>query len=510
MIKMHALIKRLEEIFYPEKPWARLLSTESGYYLYDTGTNKILNCTAPVYSLISNLFNQGIKEAINDFIAVYGESEFLNAAEEITGAVETEKILSAFSASSPGMSGHLKDIPSLLQNSVRAINLEVTQDCNLRCVYCIYQDHFTEKRNYSKKWMSLDIARAAIDMLKRHSSGEEEISIGFYGGEPLLRFPFIKECVGYARSLFDGQKINFNITTNGTLIDDEIAGFLIKEGFFIMVSLDGPKEYHDQFRQDQKGKGSFVQTQAGLKRLSQKYELYKTGTLAINAVFTPPYTREKMETLNDFFASLDFLPGNIRIFSRYPTAHSLPARYFSSYQDFEERVMTKWAVEKYKKEFQESPPLTRMQTEERFAKLIQRPILNEVTASYPFNGCCVPGIRRNYITVDGDIHICEKIPSNAPKCGNVTTGFDYAAIKKHYVDDYIQKSIDTCARCWCLRLCDVCYIYAFNDQGEFDLKKKNYHCQTVMQSVEHSLCQFISILEENPGKLDYLYDFDIM
>lgn len=509
MEKKELLKKRLEEIFYPEKPLGRLLNTGSGYYLYDTGTNKILACGELVYALTGRLLSREIDEAVEDFIAVYGETGFVNAAEDIVNAVESENILAAYGASSHGMANHLRDIPTLLGGSASAINLEVTQECNLRCIYCIYQDHFTEKRNYGSKTMSIGVARSAIDWLKKHSSGQDEVSVGFYGGEPLTRFPFIKECVHYARETIDRQKINFNMTTNGTLIDEEIAEFLIKEDFFVMVSLDGPEKFHDKFRVDTGGQGSFDRTLGGLKWLSQKYEAFQTGTLAINAVFTPPYSRSKLESLNGFFQSLEFLPDNIRIFSRYPSANSIPARYIPAGHAPEERVMTKWAIENYKNGFRDSPPLVRMQTEERFAKFIQRPILNEAVDNYPFNGCCVPGARKNYITVDGDIHICEKMPTNAPNCGNVKTGFDFEAIKKHYIEGYIRESMKSCARCWCLRLCDVCYIYAFNDSGDFDIEKKNNRCQLVMQSVEHSLCQFIDILEKNPEKLQYLYNIDI-
>jgi len=207
---------QLKKIFFPQKPLARLLKTGSGYYLYDTGTNKILGCSETVYTLTNRLLEKEWTEAVDGFISDYGENEFVDAAKEIISAVESENILSAFSASPNGMSGHLsRDISSFLENSVRVINLELTEECNLRCVYCIYQDHFTEKRNYGGKVMNFDTARAAIDMLKKHSSLQKEISIGFYGGEPLIRFPFIKECVKYARNIFNRQKITFNITTEG-------------------------------------------------------------------------------------------------------------------------------------------------------------------------------------------------------------------------------------------------------------------------------------------------------
>ncbi len=44
----------LRKIFEPEKPLAKLIRTEtaSGYHLYDTGTNKILQCRKEVFELV--------------------------------------------------------------------------------------------------------------------------------------------------------------------------------------------------------------------------------------------------------------------------------------------------------------------------------------------------------------------------------------------------------------------------------------------------------------------------
>ncbi len=49
------------KIFGPKKPLAKLLKTESGYYLYDTGTNKILGCRKQVFELLNDLFLKDFK-----------------------------------------------------------------------------------------------------------------------------------------------------------------------------------------------------------------------------------------------------------------------------------------------------------------------------------------------------------------------------------------------------------------------------------------------------------------
>ncbi|MCP5049044.1 MAG: hypothetical protein GY940_17875 [bacterium] len=181
-----------------------------------------------------------------------------------------------------------------------------------------------------------------------------------------------------------------------------------------------------------------------------------------------------------------------------------------SEEDFkEEKNMMQWAFEKYREGFDRSDSMVRRQIEKRFAKFIKRPVLTEPMDCHSLNGCCLPGKRKNYITTGGDIHICEKMPGNCPPIGHVDTGFDLETIKKVYIDDYAGKSIGYCSGCWAIRICDVCYAHSFNDGGEMDMEKKCKSCRSVLNTLEQSLCNFITLMEENPGKLDYLNQYDI-
>ncbi len=175
----------LKKAFGLQKPLAKMFSTTSSYFCYDTGTNKILECGEEVYHLICRLLDKETNQAIEDFISQYSENDFLEAAEEIVEAIQSEKILSLHKASQFGLSGHFTDFKGQLKSSTHAINLEVSQECNLRCGYCVYQDHFKEKRNYSHEIMDFDVAKKAIDFLDAHNT-KEEAAIGFYGGEPLF------------------------------------------------------------------------------------------------------------------------------------------------------------------------------------------------------------------------------------------------------------------------------------------------------------------------------------
>jgi uncharacterized protein len=77
--------------------------------------------------------------------------------------------------------------------------------------------------------------------------------------------PLIKSHFEYAKRILPTTKLGFSITTNATLMTPDIGRFLFKEGFSVRVSIDGPREIHDEYRKDIQGKGTFDRTLSGLK-----------------------------------------------------------------------------------------------------------------------------------------------------------------------------------------------------------------------------------------------------
>lgn len=127
------------------------------------------------------------------------------------------------------------------------LTLQVTQQCNLRCEYCAYSGMY-ENRVHTNKKMDFEMAKKAIDFFIEHSRESKDIIVGFYGGEPLLMFPLIKQCVEYIESIVEGKKISYAMTTNGTLLNDEVADFLAEHEVILSISLDGSKEEHNLHR----------------------------------------------------------------------------------------------------------------------------------------------------------------------------------------------------------------------------------------------------------------------
>lgn len=135
-----------------------------------------------------------------------------------------------------------------LNRELSSISFQVTQGCNLGCYYCPFAQKNDLARYHDNKMMDFSQVKTALDMICSSSMDSSFISIGFYGGEPLLNFKLIKETVKYAELKFYGKMIHFTITTNGTLLTKEMMKFFEDHQFQLVLSLDGPKDINDSNR----------------------------------------------------------------------------------------------------------------------------------------------------------------------------------------------------------------------------------------------------------------------
>lgn len=168
--------------------------------------------------------------------------------------------------------------------SLKALCLNVAHTCNLSCEYC-----FAKGGKYQgpDAIMTMDVAKKAIDFLIEESGSHYNLDIDFFGGEPLLNWDLVKETVAYAKGKEEkyNKKFNFTLTTNGVLLDDDKIDFLNENMKNVVLSLDGRKEKHDEFRKTLNGKGSFdtvvPKFQNFVKKRGDK-EYYMRGTFTAN------------------------------------------------------------------------------------------------------------------------------------------------------------------------------------------------------------------------------------
>lgn len=166
-----------------------------------------------------------------------------------------------------------------LNKTLCSVTLMLAQKCNLRCTYC-----YGESGEYGDCGvMNLDVAIKAIDYLAKISK-EKKLYVVFFGGEPLLKFDIIKEVVAYCKrkEAEIDKKFFFSITTNGTLINEEIEKFFIDNKFAVQISIDGTKEKHDLNRYDSNHEGCYDKVIEKTANLRKKFAISARATASKN------------------------------------------------------------------------------------------------------------------------------------------------------------------------------------------------------------------------------------
>ena len=162
--------------------------------------------------------------------------------------------------------------------------LNISHDCNLRCEYC-----FGNGGDYGKKRMLMDTltAKKCIDKWYEQVDLESPlIEVNFFGGEPLMNPDVMIYCVNYINKLFENnpRQIRYNVTTNGTIVNEPILKLLKENNFKISSSIDGIEKIHNLKRKYASGKGSYSDIKENIKeykkccpKLAAQITLVKEG-----------------------------------------------------------------------------------------------------------------------------------------------------------------------------------------------------------------------------------------
>ena len=160
--------------------------------------------------------------------------------------------------------------------------LHMTEVCNFNCCYC-YQKK-------GEKSINISLAETALDFFLPLLKDNGQVN--FFGGEPLIVFEQIKHIVKYTQNISRGlrKQIRFTISTNGSLLDEDMLNFINENQFKLLLSFDGYTQ--DICRQD----NTFNSTVSILKKILT----YPNIELETNSVFTP-------DTIKHLAKSLEFI-----------------------------------------------------------------------------------------------------------------------------------------------------------------------------------------------------------
>ncbi|MFV0331217.1 MAG: anaerobic sulfatase-maturation protein [Dysgonomonas sp.] len=141
--------------------------------------------------------------------------------------------------------------------------------CNLACEYCYYLEKSNLYKDNPKHVMSEVLLERFIEEYI-NSQTMSEILFTWHGGETLMRpLSFYKKAMELQKKYAQGRNISNTIQTNGTLLTDDWCKFFKDNNWLVGVSIDGPQEFHDEYRRNKQGRPSFVNVMKGIQLLNK-------------------------------------------------------------------------------------------------------------------------------------------------------------------------------------------------------------------------------------------------
>ena len=141
--------------------------------------------------------------------------------------------------------------------------------CNLACDYCYYLEKGKLYPETKNTVMSEQLLEKFIrEYLEAQTT--QQVLFTWHGGETLMRpISFYQKALELQRKYAAGRQIDNCIQTNGTLLNDAWCEFFKANNFLVGVSIDGPQEFHDEYRRNRQGQPSFYKVMQGIKLLKK-------------------------------------------------------------------------------------------------------------------------------------------------------------------------------------------------------------------------------------------------
>lgn len=157
----------------------------------------------------------------------------------------------------------------------------VGASCNLRCKYCYYLEKSHLYRNAPARVMSDELLERFVQEYIQAQT-MSRVLFTWHGGEPLMRpLSFYRKAVALQEKYAFGRQIDNTIQTNGTLLTDEWCEFFKEHNWLVGISIDGPQEFHDEYRRTASDKPSWQKVMRGI-RLLRKHGVEWNAMAVVN------------------------------------------------------------------------------------------------------------------------------------------------------------------------------------------------------------------------------------
>lgn len=418
------------------------------YYVYNTITNAIF--------LMDSKAKEVLLEGADIDLPEYSEEKefFLNNFILVTQE-NTEMLTKLYS----------QTVENSKKNGISSITLMISQECNLRCKYC-----YGEGGEYSHKGkMSIEVAKKAVDFFISQANGDK-LNICFFGGEPLMNFDVVREIVSYTKALekSTGKKFTYCMTTNATLIDEEIQRFLRENKISLTVSMDGTKETNDANR--------FFLNRKGAYDIINKKALKLKNQVTVRATIAPPNLNIK-ENLLHIINELGY--------RQVAWAEA-------------DNLFTEEAYEElFKNMVDFLDEMKKLIKENKYEEIKRFHSFTNMLKKFNHDGLrckgCGAGTNMVAIDIDGKVYPCHRfVGIDAASLGNVTNGIneDHTFYCQAFLGEF-----EKCRLCMARSICGGGCINENYFENQFVNKPSEKHCEYKKKLVDMMLEIYIELSE---------------
>src|ERR1044071_2710785 len=224
-----------KERLLPSKYNVRTTGHDGSYIVWNTYSGSISVFKPEQKRVIQRMLQEGYTGEVKGVVRYLSERGLLVPE----GANEYRQIQLGF-----GQTHYRQDILELI--------LLASEDCNFRCEYC-YED-------FPRGTMLPSVREGVKKMVERRAAGLRQLTVGWFGGEPLYGFKAIEDLAPYFVELAEKYDIIYtsHITTNAYLLTPDVAEKLLAwKVLNFQITLDGMREQHDAKRPARDGSGTF-------------------------------------------------------------------------------------------------------------------------------------------------------------------------------------------------------------------------------------------------------------
>ena len=383
---------------------------------------------------------------------------------------------------------------------------ECTDRCGMKCKYCGYGEFYTDYDSRENKILDPETGKKILDFMTglwnspSYKSYQNKVFVSFYGGEPLLNFPFIKEIVTYSGNLpLVHNRIRFSMTTNAEFLD-KYMDFLAEHDFNLLISLDGSEE-NNSYRVLQNGKPSFPKVLANVKLLQEKYPDYFKRKVNFNAVL---HNKNSVSEIFHFFKTeFDKIP-RIGALNTSGINPEHIETFKKTYVNVSESLYNSEDYSLIEKEmFIQLPNIQNISMFFNQCNSLHFNNYNHLLTKESNNlrfptGTCIPFSQKIFITVNGKIMACERIGQHfgLGKIDENGITLDFDEIANRY-NAWWAKLKKQCSACYNSEHCLQCIFY-------LDITGDNPVCNGFMTPEDHSkhIASYFNYLETKPGLYD--------